>query len=161
MRFVFVDRILKFDSGRSLETLKNVSASEDVFEDHFPGCPILPGALIVEAFDQTTQLLVGMTHSFQRLGRLRELSRATFRRFVRPGDQLRIRCARRDGDDTAWIVDGVARVDSRPVATATMVFAIEDAVADGQPAERARRLREAVSVLRDEVLERVLPRIPS
>ena len=161
MRFVFVDRILGFDAGRSLETLKNVTSSEDMFEDHFPGCPILPGALIVETFDQTTQLLVGMTHSFRRLGRLRELSRATFRHFVRPGDQLRISCERRDGDETTWIVDGVARVDGRPVATATMVFAIEDVPEEGQPDERARRLRKAVSVLRDEVLERVLPRVPS
>lgn len=161
MRFIFVDRIVGFESGRSLESLKNVSASEDVFEDHFPGCPIMPGALIVEAFDQAAQLLVGMSHAFQRLGRLVQLSRATFRRLVRPGDQLRIRCERRDGDSERWTVDAIARVDGRPVATATLLFVIEDVAEGDASAERARRLRDRVGVLRDEVLERVLPGAPS
>jgi 3-hydroxyacyl-[acyl-carrier-protein] dehydratase len=44
MRFVFVDRVVSAEPRRSIETLKNVSAAEDVFADHFPGYPVFPGA---------------------------------------------------------------------------------------------------------------------
>src|SRR3972149_3980793 len=95
MRFVFVDRVLDLEPGRAIETIKSVSASEDVFADHFPGFPILPGALVVEAFAQGARLLIAESHGFMRGGRLVRLTRAAFRRFVRPGDQLRVRCERR------------------------------------------------------------------
>ena len=62
MRFVFVDRIVALDVGRSIETVKNVSASEDIFTDHFPDHPVFPGALIVESFEQAAQLLIAETY---------------------------------------------------------------------------------------------------
>ena len=74
MRFIFVDRIVAVEPGRSIETLKNVSATEDVFADHFPGSPILPGALIVEAFGQAAELLIGMSHDWTKMGRLTRLA---------------------------------------------------------------------------------------
>ena len=52
MRFAFVDRIVAAEPLRRIDTLKNVSATEDVFADHFPGYPVFPGALVVEAFAQ-------------------------------------------------------------------------------------------------------------
>src|SRR3990172_4603519 len=110
MRFVFVDRVLDLEPGRAIETIKSVSASEDVFTDHFPGYPILPGALIVEAFEQAAQLLIGMTHDFATVGRLTRLSRVSFRRFVRPGDQLRLRCDLRSAAP-AWVLAAQAEVD--------------------------------------------------
>jgi hypothetical protein len=102
VRFVFVDRVLVLDPGRSIETLKNVTATEDVFADHFPGYPVFPGALIVETFEQASQLLIVATHAFACVGRLRAVRRGAFRHFVRPGDQLRVRCARTGGDDATW-----------------------------------------------------------
>jgi hypothetical protein len=101
VRFLFVDRIVTLEPGRSIETLKNVSTSEDVFEDHFPGYPILPGAMVVEAFEQASQLLIGVSHDFTRTGHLRAVRRGAFRHFVRPGDQLRVRCARMTGAQDA------------------------------------------------------------
>src|SRR5207245_66819 len=88
------------EPGRSIETLKNVSATEDVFADHFPGSPILPGALIVEAFGQAAELLIGMSHDWTKMGRLTRLARVSFRHFVRPGDQLRLRAELRSSGDT-------------------------------------------------------------
>jgi 3-hydroxyacyl-[acyl-carrier-protein] dehydratase len=93
MRFFFVDRLLTVEPGVSIEILKNVTTTEDVFEDHFPGHPIMPGALVVETFEQASQLLVALSHDFARVGRLTAVRRAAFRHFVRPGDQLRVRCA--------------------------------------------------------------------
>jgi 3-hydroxyacyl-[acyl-carrier-protein] dehydratase len=146
VRFLFVDRIIALDPGRTIETLKNVSATEDVFDDHFPGYPILPGALVVESFEQASQMLIGMTHDFTRVGRLRGLQRGAFRHFVRPGDQLRVRCVRTAGDDAAWTVNATAEVDGRRVASAVLDFALVSAVdADTGHVER---LRETVRVLR-------------
>lgn len=146
MRFLFVDRIIALDPGRAIETLKNVSATEDVFDDHFPGYPIFPGALVVETFEQASQLLIGVSHDFTRVGRLRGVEQAVFRHFVRPGDQLRVRCARSAGDDSAWTVSASAEVDGRRVASATLDFALVPAVDDDKA--HAERLRETVRVLR-------------
>ncbi len=152
MRFVFVDRIVSLEPGRAIATLKNVSATEDVFDDHFPGCPILPGALILESFEQSAQLLIGLSSSFERVGRLERIARASLRHFVRPGDQLRVRCERRASGDAAWTVTASAEVEGRTVATATLEFALEDAGA-AEPRDLADRLRELARVLREGPLE--------
>jgi 3-hydroxyacyl-[acyl-carrier-protein] dehydratase len=145
VRFLFVDRIITLDPGSTIETLKNVSATEDVFVDHFPGSPILPGALLVETFEQASQLLIGVSHDFARVGRLEGVRRGAFRHFVRPGDQVRVRCARTKADANRWTIDASAEVDARRVASATLDFAIVDAV-DADKAH-AERLRETVRVL--------------
>ena len=146
MRFLFVDRLVSVDPGRTIETLKNVSATEDVFDDHFPGSPIFPGALVIETFEQASQLLVGISHDFARVGVLRGVYRAAFRHFVRPGDQVRVRCARAGATDAAWTVSATAEVEGRRVASATLELAVVDAV--GEHKLHAERLREAVRVLR-------------
>lgn len=165
MRFLFVDRILSVDPGRSIETVKNVSATEDVFDDHFPGSPIFPGALVVETFEQASQLLIGISHDFARVGTLRGVHRAAFRHFVRPGDQLRVRCARavaergrsgaeRGADDATWSVSASAEVDGKRVASATLEFTLiaadagEGDAAVAEAKAHAERLRESVRVLR-------------
>jgi 3-hydroxymyristoyl/3-hydroxydecanoyl-(acyl carrier protein) dehydratase len=110
--------------------LKNVSATDDVFDDHFPGVPILPGALLVETFEQATQLLVAVTHDFARVARLDRVSRAGFRALVRPGDQLTVTCHRRDPDgeppSPRWTVTATAAVTGQTVATATLDFTVVD-----------------------------------
>jgi 3-hydroxyacyl-[acyl-carrier-protein] dehydratase len=140
VRFLFVDRIVTLEPGRSIETLKNVSTSEDVFEDHFPGYPILPGALVVEAFEQAGQVLIGVSHDFTRIGHLRGVRRAAFRQFVRPGDQLRVRSVRTTADDDVWTMDASGEVDGRRVASAVLEFALVPATVDPRPAERLRAL---------------------
>jgi 3-hydroxyacyl-[acyl-carrier-protein] dehydratase len=130
LRFVFVDRILRLDPGASIDIVKNVSATEDVFDDHFPGWPVLPGALLVETFEQATQLLVAVTHDFVRVARLERVSRAAFRALVRPGDQLTVTCRRRDADRQPealrWTVAATATVAGDTVATATLEVGIVD-----------------------------------
>jgi 3-hydroxyacyl-[acyl-carrier-protein] dehydratase len=151
VRFVFVDRVIMLDPGRSIETLKNVAATEDVFDDHFPGYPILPGALIVETFEQASQLLIATTHDYTHVGRLRAVRRAAFRRFVRPGDQLRVRCTRTGPDGASWTVAAAAEVGAQRVATATLEFAVVPA--SGSDAQHAARLRESLRVLQEAPIE--------
>lgn len=87
--FLLVDRILEIEPGRRIVGLKNVSANEPFFQGHFPGHPIMPGVLVVEAMAQVGGVLAsflpgpeGQTAYFAAIHRCR------FRRPVRPGDQL-------------------------------------------------------------------------
>jgi 3-hydroxyacyl-[acyl-carrier-protein] dehydratase len=148
LRFVFVDRILRLDPGASIEIVKNVAATEDMFDDHFPGFPVLPGALLVETFEQATQLLVAVTHDFTRVARLERVSRAGFRALVRPGDQLTVTCRRRDADAHGaarrWTVAATAAVMTHTVATATLEVGIVDDH-DGT-AERLRAMHRTLTM---------------
>jgi 3-hydroxyacyl-[acyl-carrier-protein] dehydratase len=152
MRFIFVDRIISVEPGRAIETLKNVSATEDVFADHFPGCPVLPGALIVEAFGQAAQLLIGLTSAFTRIGRLTRLTRGSFRHFVRPGDQLRIRCERRAAGG-GWTLAATADVADRRVASATLEYEVEEAPPGTEAGAEAARLCALAEELRRSPLD--------
>lgn len=156
MRFIFVDRIIAVEPGLSIETLRNVSATEDVFADHFPGRPILPGALIVEAFAQAAQLLIGLTSDFAQVGRLTRLGRASFRHFVRPGDQLRIRCERRAAGG-AWVLAATADLAERRVASATLEFEVEEARSGTDAGAEAVRLRALADEIQRSPLELISP----
>ncbi len=156
MRFIFVDRLIAIEAGRAIETLRNVSATEDVFRDHFPGYPILPGALLVEAFAQAAQLLIGVSSDFTRVGRLTRLARASFRHFVRPGDQVRIRCERRS-EGAAWALAATADVGERRVATATLEYLLEEAHPGTSAGAEAARLRALAAELRRSPLDLVPP----
>ncbi len=118
MRFVLVDRVVDLAPGDSIQTLKNVSASEDYFADHFPGAPIMPGALILECFIQSAMLMLGAVDDFGHQPIVRRIRRAAFKQFVRPGDQLIVRC---DTDDRQ-VVRAAAMVEGRAVATAVIEF---------------------------------------
>lgn len=118
MRFVFVDRILDLVAGKSIETIKNVSASEDYFADHFPGMPIMPGALVLECFIQSAMLMFGAVDRFGTQPMVKRIRSASFRHFVRPGDRMTVRCEA----DEEWVVRARATVDDRSVATAVIEF---------------------------------------
>ncbi|MDR1395795.1 MAG: beta-hydroxyacyl-ACP dehydratase [Deltaproteobacteria bacterium] len=91
MRYLLIDRITRWVPGREAEGLKNVSLSEDFFDDHFPLKPIMPGTLIIEGMAQLSGLLLEETLKGEGL-RIKALmslvERARFRRPVYPGSQL-------------------------------------------------------------------------
>jgi len=87
--FLLVDRILEIVPGERIVGLKNVSINEPFFTGHFPGNPVMPGVLIVEAMVQVAAVLVSLRPDIEgRLIHLANLERIRFRRPVRPGDQL-------------------------------------------------------------------------
>ena len=92
MRFFLIDKITRWDVGARAEALKNVSLSEDFFDDHFPRHPILPGVLILEGLAQLSGLLLEATleakFKVSAKAVLTILERTKFRRMVRPGDTL-------------------------------------------------------------------------
>jgi beta-hydroxyacyl-ACP dehydratase FabZ len=90
--FLLVDRILETDGESYMVGLKNVSINEPFFQGHFPGHPVMPGALLVEAMAQVgVALLLGNDPERQsKLVYFASIDRCRFRRPVVPGDQLRI-----------------------------------------------------------------------
>ena len=86
---LLVDRILEVEPGRRIVGLKNVSANEPFFQGHFPGHPIMPGVLVVEAMVQVGGVLASlMPGSEGHIAYFAAIDHCRFRRPVRPGDQL-------------------------------------------------------------------------
>jgi len=119
LSFRFVDRVLERVPGTRVVALKNVSAGDPHLQDHFPGNPIMPGVLVIEAMAQTAGLLLpeGSTAV------LAQIKEARFRRPVLPGDQLRIEAERLGGLGGVHRCAVAASVDGVPVAEAEIVLA--------------------------------------
>jgi 3-hydroxyacyl-[acyl-carrier-protein] dehydratase len=88
MRWIWIDRFLEFNRGKSARAVKNLSLAEDFFADHFPGYPVMPGALILEGLAQTGGILVGEARDFQEKVVLAKIVNARFHREVLAGEQL-------------------------------------------------------------------------
>jgi 3-hydroxyacyl-[acyl-carrier-protein] dehydratase len=88
MRWIWIDRFLEFNSGRSARAVKNLSLAEDHFADHFPGYPVMPGSLILEGLAQAGGILVGDANDFREKVVLAKVPWARFHREARAGEQL-------------------------------------------------------------------------
>ena len=88
MRWLWIDRFLKFESGKSARAVKNLSLAEDVFADHFPGYPVMPACFILEGLAQTGGILVGEANDFREKVVLAKINGARFRREAVAGEQL-------------------------------------------------------------------------
>lgn len=130
MRFVLIDRITSLDVGRSAEGFKVIAPDEEYFGDHFPGYPIVPGVLVIESIAQLGGRLIEAS-VFEATGRrvlpmLAKLDHVKLLQQVRPSDRLELSVAVQAlGDDVAR-VSGGARVGSRKVATADIMYALLD-----------------------------------
>ena len=96
--FLLVDRVIALEPGRSITAIKNVTINEPYFQGHFPGHPVMPGVLIIEALAQASGLLVQLsgdppepTQGSAMLFYLVKVDKARFNRTVVPGDQLQLR----------------------------------------------------------------------
>ena len=88
---LLVDKVIECDDERRIVGIKNVTINEPFFEGHFPGSPIMPGVLQLEAMAQTAGILLARLKGAQgSIPYFMSIDKAKFRRLVRPGDQLRI-----------------------------------------------------------------------
>src|SRR5256885_12991107 len=117
MRYVLIDRIERLEPGKSAAGVKCVSLSDDVFVDHFPGHPVMPGALLLEALAQLGGVLVEAT--LRARGRdhlhaiLTMVDRARFRQMVRPGDRVELQAIGLAAGADGGQVRGLAHVESK------------------------------------------------
>jgi 3-hydroxyacyl-[acyl-carrier-protein] dehydratase len=127
--FLLIDRVLEMVLNRSAIGVKNVTINEPFFEGHFPGHPVMPGVLIIEAMAQTAAVLVVETIGPDAAGKVvyfMSIEGAKFRRPVVPGDQLRIHIVKERSRGNVWKFHAVARVDGISVAEATYAAMIMD-----------------------------------
>lgn len=126
--FLLVDRVLRIDKGKTITALKNVTINEPFFEGHFPGHPIMPGVLIVEAMAQTSAVLVvdTMGKKENRVVYFMTIDQARFRKPVMPGDQLELTVTKERSRGNVWKFKGEAHVGGRLMAEAVFSAMIVD-----------------------------------
>ena len=126
--FLLVDRVLEMEPGRRIVALKNVSMNEPFFQGHFPGTPVMPGVLIVEAMAQAGAVLLlhPMPDRDRKLVYFTGIDGARFRRAVVPGDQLKLTLEVLNLRPRACRMRGTAEVDGQRAAEAEILSALVD-----------------------------------
>ncbi len=138
--FLLIDRIVEFEPTRRLVAIKNVTINEPFFQGHFPGYPIMPGVLVVEAMAQAGGII--MLHELpdraQKLVVFTGIERAKFRRPVTPGDQLRIAVEVLSFRPRAGRIEGKAFVDGKLACEATLTCQVVPRMREARPASQEK-----------------------
>ena len=126
--FLLVDRIIEIEEKKRIVGLKNVTINEPFFQGHFPGHPIMPGVLIIEAMAQVGGMLLlgSVSEPETKVVYFMSLDNVKFRRPVRPGDQLRFELDVTQLRGTVCKMRGIGKVDGEVVVEADMAATIRD-----------------------------------
>jgi 3-hydroxyacyl-[acyl-carrier-protein] dehydratase len=124
--FLLVDRIVEYDAdAKRIVGIKGVTSSEWYFQGHFPGLPVMPGVLQVEALAQTMAVYVAKQPGFgSRLGLFAAIDNCRFKRIVSPGDTLRLEVVMEKLGSRMGRGRGVASVDGETACEVTLSFLI-------------------------------------
>ena len=124
--FLLVDRVVELEPNKRVLAYKNVSANENFFNGHFPGQPVMPGVLVIEALAQAGGLLTQLSHQSGTDGKLFYLVKidgAKFSRMVVPGDRLELEVTLKRVIRNMAMYSGIARVDGEQAACAEILCA--------------------------------------
>jgi 3-hydroxyacyl-[acyl-carrier-protein] dehydratase len=122
--FLLIDRVVEVVPGDKIAVLKNVTINEPFFQGHFPGKPIMPGVLIIEAMAQAGGILAYLTGSVEQRNRLiyfMGMDKVRFRKPVVPGDQIILEAKILKFRSKAAKMSGIATVDNQMVAEAELM----------------------------------------
>ena len=127
--FLLVDRVLECDPGKSIRAIKNVTYNEPFFPGHFPGRPVMPGVMIIEALAQATGILAFSSANVIPTEETRfyfvGIDKARFRKPVVPGDQLILKATVQRALRGIWKFEATALVGETEVAHADLMVAPE------------------------------------
>ncbi|MDH5823400.1 3-hydroxyacyl-ACP dehydratase FabZ [Luteimonas sp. RD2P54] len=124
--FLLVDRVVEFECDRRVRCYKHVSANEHFFQGHFPGNPVMPGVLVIEALAQAGGVLSHLSKKVDCTGRISYLvkvDKARFSRMVVPGDRLDLDVEIRRAIRNMTLYAGTASVNGEEVACAEILCA--------------------------------------
>ncbi|PNS09544.1 3-hydroxyacyl-ACP dehydratase FabZ [Solilutibacter silvestris] len=125
--FLLVDRVTEFEADKRIVAYKNVSANEQFFQGHFPGHPVMPGVLVIEAMAQAGGLLGylsrGGVPDRDTISYLVKVDDAKFSRMVVPGDRLELDVSIKRVIRNMTLFTGIARVDGEQAACAEILCA--------------------------------------
>ena len=126
--FLLIDRIVEFEENKRVVGIKNVTINEPFFQGHFPGHPIMPGVLLIEAMAQVggVMALKSEAEPLKKVIYFMSIDKAKFRKPVVPGDQVRFELELIKKRSAIRTFKGVALVDGAVVAEAEMMAMIVD-----------------------------------
>jgi 3-hydroxyacyl-[acyl-carrier-protein] dehydratase len=125
--FLLVDKILELDQGKKAVGIKNVTLNEPFFQGHFPGKPIMPGVLVVEALAQVGACaILSLEQNQNKLVLFAGIDKMRFKRQIIPGDTLRLEVELTRIKGPFGKGKAVATVDEEPVAEGELTFALID-----------------------------------
>lgn len=135
---LLVDRVLDWESGKSITAIKNVSINEEFFNGHFPHKPVMPGVLMIEALAQTAALLSFLTMDMKpddnSVVYFIGIDGARFKRPVEPGDQLKMDVTILRNARGIWKYKATASVDGQLAVEAELMCTMRNASDASRPA---------------------------
>jgi 3-hydroxyacyl-[acyl-carrier-protein] dehydratase len=144
MRFVFIDEFVQLVPGKSAHARRTWPADLEIFADHFPGMPVVPGVLLTEMMGQAAATCLEMAEPSPGKAMLVQIRSAAFRRWVRPGEPIEIRAEVKSLQARYAVAACRSEVDGAAAADAELLFSFVDLGAAGggyrnEPLERYRR----------------------
>jgi len=119
VRYILVDKIVTYDIGKSIQTVKGVSLAEEYLQDHFPTFPVLPGVFLLQGLVETASWLVRLSEGFSHSMVLLEKARnVKYKSFLAPGMQITYDVQVKNLEDRSSRFQGAGTVDGKPIVEA-------------------------------------------
>jgi 3-hydroxyacyl-[acyl-carrier-protein] dehydratase len=122
MRWIWIDKFIEFESGKRAVALKNVTLAEEHLHDHFPGFPVMPECLMIEAMAQTAGILVGEAKKFKEKVILAKIKKAVFSNYVKPGDTITFEADIDVITDEAASISGQIKCGDKLIGEISLMF---------------------------------------